>query len=75
MAQTLEQRVKLGLARHQFSLDDYRDHPVDCHLHCSFCGDALLIDYFQFGVSEMNRQITAFAARHGKCRPGRRGND
>jgi hypothetical protein len=68
MAQTLEQRIKSGLARHQFSLDDYRDHPVDCHLHC-WCGDSLLIDYFHFGMGEMSRRLTSFIAKHEVCKP------
>jgi len=68
MAQTLEQRVKLGMARHQFWFDDWRKHP-DVHIHCSWCGGSLLIDYFQFGLHEMNRQLISFVAQHDKCEP------
>jgi hypothetical protein len=68
MGQTLEQRIKSGLARHQFSLDDYRDHPFDCHLRC-WCGSQLLIDYFQFGLGEMARRMVSFVAEHEGCKP------
>ena len=68
MGQTLEQKINAGIARHQFSLDDYREHPTDVHLRC-WCGDSLLIDYLHFGMSEMSRRLTAFLAKHKACIP------
>ena len=67
MGQTLEQKINAGIARHQFWFDDYRTNP-DVHLHC-WCGSQLLIDYFQFGLSEMNRRIASFSAEHKACKP------
>ncbi len=66
--QPLEQRVKIGMARHQFWFDDWRRHP-DVHIHCSWCGGSLLIDYFQFGMAEMNRRLMSFVAEHERCEP------
>ena len=68
MAQTLEQLIKAGIAKHQFWFDDYREVP-DQKLHCSFCGESILVDYFQFGVTEMGRRLTSFAWEHSKCEP------
>jgi len=68
MAQTLEQRVRTGIARHQFWFDDWRKHP-DVHIHCSWCGGSLLIDYLHFGLMTMNRSIISFIAKHEACTP------
>jgi hypothetical protein len=65
---TLEQRIQRGIEVHQFTIDDYRTHP-DTHLHCNFCGDAILVDYFQFGVMDMKRRLMNFVSSHSKCEP------
>jgi hypothetical protein len=64
---TLQQRIEQMVAQHQLWFD-----PIDSpeqHLHCSFCESAILIDYFQFGVMDMNRRLMSFASEHGKCTP------
>ena len=68
MAQTLEQLVKAGVAKHQFWFDDHRTSP-DVHLHCSYCEGSILVDYFQFGITEMGRMLTSFVWEHSKCEP------
>ena len=68
MTQSLEQLVKAGVAKHQFWFDDHRTSP-DVHLHCSFCGESILIDYFQFGMKEMGRRLMQFVSVHSKCAP------
>lgn len=68
MAQNLEQLITERIAKHQFLFDDYREVP-DQKLHCSFCGDSILVDYFQFGVTEMGRMLTSFVREHSKCEP------
>ena len=67
--QTLEQRVKQAVDRKQFWFDDFRHEPEQ-HIHCSFCQETLLIDYFQFGVPEMNGRLMAWVNKHSGCVPG-----
>ena len=64
---TLEQRITQMVAQHQLWFD-----PIDSpeqRLHCSFCEESLLIDYFQFGVMDMNRRLLSFSAEHARCTP------
>src|SRR2546430_2348038 len=42
--QTLEQKINQGVAKHQFTLDDWQTNP-DVHLTCNFCEASLLVDY------------------------------
>ena len=65
--QTLQQRIEQMVAQHQFYFDPI-DSP-EMHLHCSFCEEAILIDYFQFGVQEMNRRLMAWVSHHSTCAP------
>ena len=65
--QTLEQKITQMVALHQLYFDPI-DTP-DQHLRCSFCEEALLIDYFQFGVQEMNRRLMSWVSKHSGCSP------
>ena len=64
---SLEKRIQQGIARRQFTLNP-PDSP-EVRLSCAWCGESLLIDYFQFGVPEMTRQINAFLQDHASCEP------
>ena len=66
--QTLEQRITQGVAKQQFTLDDWQTNP-DVHLTCNFCEASLLVDYVQFGYQEMSRRFASFLFLHEKCTP------
>jgi len=64
-AQTLEQRILYGVERGHFVFN--RD-PEEVRLSCAYCTQSLLIDYFQQGITAMNREIASFVATHKKCK-------
>ena len=66
-SKTLEQRIEQGIARHQFTLNAPDD--PECRVTCNWCGESLLIDYFQFGYHEMTIRVNNFTRQHGSCEP------
>ena len=64
---TLEQRVEQGVAKHQFYFDPPGSY--DMHIHCSWCEDSLLVDYFQFPYPEMSRRLIQWVKQHEGCEP------
>ena len=63
--QTLKQRIDRAMVQHRLW---FNRNPEEVRLHC-WCGDSLLIDYFQIGEQEMSRRITSFVALHDRCGP------
>jgi hypothetical protein len=63
--QTLEQRILSGVERGHFVFN--RD-PEEVRLSCAYCTQSLLIDYFQLGITAMNREIASFVAAHKQCK-------
>jgi hypothetical protein len=62
---TLEQRISAGIARGNLW---FNEDPLEVRL-CCFCGESLLIDYFQLGIVPMNRELASFIAAHKGCSP------
>jgi hypothetical protein len=64
-SQTLEQRITSSVARGHLVFN--RD-PEEVRLSCAYCTQNLLIDYFQLGITAMNRELASFVARHKQCK-------
>ena len=65
---TLKQRITQAVERKQLYFDPPSE--PEMHIHCSFCGESLLIDYLQFGKAEMDMRLMGFANHHVTCTPG-----
>lgn len=64
-AQTLEQRINTERERGHLVFN--RD-PEEVRLCCAYCRESLLIDYFQQGMTAMNRELASFVAKHKQCK-------
>jgi hypothetical protein len=64
-SQTLSQRITTGVERGHLVFN--RD-PEEVRLSCAYCTQNLLIDYFQLGITAMNRELASFVAKHKQCK-------